>query len=185
MRQRPTIDKAFGGHCIYRSRHAAYESFQSCFSSRCRNAWFWSLSFGSFCRTPHAGAEGEEMNATDLRDHEKMAAKLEGTARRLSTAPGRDLLLQDIAIFRAQLTALQAAALRPSGEALNAKGKRVPPKPTDPTLDIRLRTLLSSWKHGDFALERIFIVSGQSLTRAKQSSTVSSRTVADPTRDGS
>ena len=90
------------------------------------------------------------MNATDLRDHEKMAAKLEGTARRLSTAPGRDLLLQDIAIFRAQLTALQAAALRPSGEALNAKGKRVPPKPTDPTLDIRLRTLLSSWKHRGF-----------------------------------
>ena len=63
------------------------------------------------------------MSATGLRDLEEMAAKLEATARKLPTAPGRDELLQDIAMFRAQVTALQAAALRPSGEGPKAKGK--------------------------------------------------------------
>ena len=52
------------------------------------------------------------MSATGLRDLEEMAAKLEATARKLPTGPRRDELLEDIARFRAQIAALQAAGLQ-------------------------------------------------------------------------
>ena len=63
------------------------------------------------------------MTVTGLRELEEVAVKLEANARKLPMGPIRDELLQDIAIFRAQIAALQAAALRPSGEGLKAKGK--------------------------------------------------------------
>jgi hypothetical protein len=49
------------------------------------------------------------MTVADLRELEEMAAKLEATARKLRAGSGRDELLQDIARFRAQVAALQAA----------------------------------------------------------------------------
>jgi hypothetical protein len=53
------------------------------------------------------------MTAADhLRELEEMAAKLEATARKLPTGPRRDELLEDIARFRAQVAALQAAILQ-------------------------------------------------------------------------
>jgi hypothetical protein len=63
------------------------------------------------------------MTVTGLRELEEVAVKLEANARKLPMGPIRDELLQDIAIFRAQVAALQAAALRQSGEGLKAKGK--------------------------------------------------------------
>jgi len=62
------------------------------------------------------------MTVTGLRELEEVAVKLEAKARKLPMGPIRDELLQDIAIFRAQVAALQAAALRPSGEGLKARG---------------------------------------------------------------
>ena len=67
--------------------------------------------------------KAEEMMASGLRELEEMAAKLEVTARKLPTGPGRTELLQDIAKFRARVSALAGAALRRSGEVLKAKGK--------------------------------------------------------------
>jgi hypothetical protein len=66
--------------------------------------------------------KAEEMMASGLRELEEMAAKLEATARKLPMGPGRTELLQDIAKFRARVSALQAA-LRRSGKVLKAKGK--------------------------------------------------------------
>ncbi len=56
------------------------------------------------------------MTVTGLRELEEVAVKLEANARKLPTGPIRDELLQDIAIFSAQVAALKATALRPSGE---------------------------------------------------------------------
>jgi hypothetical protein len=63
------------------------------------------------------------MTVPGLRELEEMAAQLEAAARKLPMGPGRDELLQDIARFNARLAALQAAALRPSGEGPKVKGK--------------------------------------------------------------
>ena len=52
------------------------------------------------------------MTVTDLRELQEMAAKLEATARKLSTGPRRDELLEDIARFRAQIVTLKAAVLQ-------------------------------------------------------------------------
>jgi hypothetical protein len=53
-----------------------------------------------------------------------MAAKLEATARKLPTGPGRDELLQHIARFRSKLAALQTRGFNGNqGEWLKAKGK--------------------------------------------------------------
>jgi hypothetical protein len=82
-----------------------------------------SLTNTPLCDGRLSWAEGEEMTVTGLRELEEVAVKLEANARKLPTGPIRDELLQDIAIFRAQVAALQAAALRPSGEGLKAKGK--------------------------------------------------------------
>jgi hypothetical protein len=70
-----------------------------------------------------ARAEGEEMTRSGLQELELMAAKLEATARKLPTGPGRDELLQDIARFRSKLAALQARGFTANqGEWLKAKG---------------------------------------------------------------
>jgi hypothetical protein len=64
------------------------------------------------------------MTVTGLHELKEMAAKLEASARKLPTGPGRDELLQDIARFRATLTALQARGFNGNqGEWLKAKGK--------------------------------------------------------------
>jgi hypothetical protein len=56
-----------------------------------------------------AGAKGEEMTAmADVRKLAERVAKLEAAARKLPIGPGRDELLEDVARFRARLTALQA-----------------------------------------------------------------------------
>jgi len=60
-------------------------------------------------------AESEEMTVTSLLELEEGAAKLEANARKLPMGPGRDDLLQEVARFRARLSALQAT-LPPSGE---------------------------------------------------------------------
>jgi hypothetical protein len=58
----------------------------------------------------------------DLRELAEGMAKLEAAARKLPMGRGRDDLLQDVARFRARLSALRAS-LPPSGEGLKAKGK--------------------------------------------------------------
>lgn len=52
------------------------------------------------------------MTATDHRELQEMAAKLEATVRKLPTGPSRDELIQDIAKFRAQIAALQPAVVQ-------------------------------------------------------------------------
>jgi cell division protein FtsB len=52
------------------------------------------------------------MTEADLRELQETAQKLEAAARKLSTGSGRDQLLEDIARFRAQVSALQAAVLQ-------------------------------------------------------------------------
>ena len=64
------------------------------------------------------------MTLSGLQELDLMAVKLEATARKLPTGPGRDELLQDIARFRAKLAALLARGFNGSqGEWLKAKGK--------------------------------------------------------------
>ena len=63
-----------------------------------------------------ARAEGEEVTArADVRKLAERVAKLEAAACKLPVGPGRDDLLQEVARFRARLSALQAT-LPPSGE---------------------------------------------------------------------
>ena len=64
------------------------------------------------------------MSVNGLQELEEMAVKLEATARKLPTGPGRDELLQDIARFRWKLAALPARGFNGNqGEWLKAKGK--------------------------------------------------------------
>jgi hypothetical protein len=65
------------------------------------------------------------MSVNGLQELEKMAAKLEATARRLPQGGAvRDELLRDIARFRTKLAALQARGFNGNqGEPLKAKGK--------------------------------------------------------------
>jgi hypothetical protein len=56
------------------------------------------------------------MTVTGLRELGEVAVKLEANARKPPAGPIRDELLQDIARFSAQVAALKAAALWPSGE---------------------------------------------------------------------
>jgi hypothetical protein len=64
------------------------------------------------------------MTLTGLQELSEMAVKLEATARKLPTGPGRDELLQDIARFRAKLAALQARGFNGNqGEWPKAKGR--------------------------------------------------------------
>ena len=70
------------------------------------------------------------MTVAGLRELEEMAVKLEAAARKLPMGPGRDGLLQDIALFRAQVSALADGSRSRLGRArgyrvcISPKGER-------------------------------------------------------------
>ena len=63
------------------------------------------------------------MRAARLQELEEMMTKLQATARALPSGPDRHNILQEIGRFRAQITALQGADLRPAQRELMVKGK--------------------------------------------------------------
>ena len=63
------------------------------------------------------------MKAARLQELEEMGTKLQATAGGQPSGPDRDNILQEIGRFRAQITALQGADLRPAQRELMVKGK--------------------------------------------------------------
>lgn len=61
------------------------------------------------------------VDAAALHKLEKMSAKLQDMARKLTPGPGRQALLEEISRFRAQIVAMRSTDLRPEPRGLKAK----------------------------------------------------------------
>jgi hypothetical protein len=66
----------------------------------------------------------EIVDAAALRKLEKMATKLQDTARKLTPGPSRQSLLEEVGKLRAQIVAMRSADSRPEPKGLKAKSSK-------------------------------------------------------------
>ena len=66
----------------------------------------------------------EIVDAAALRKLEKMATKLQDTARKLTPGPSRQSLLEEVGKLRVQIVAMRSADSRPKPKGLEAKSSK-------------------------------------------------------------